>query len=333
MHSAKTSTGQSLAEKLLYPLKSGKKSKFAYFTSCALRGLVPSAVCRIRLPGLLERGLRKYDPVSISGRVDYYNKLAAKTPLSPDSPRLSEQRIGFKGQVYYFDTREFTRFFPQDMRWRHLPGDITEIPAEPSIVKSRPIAGDNANAVLLNLNKVRHFIFVDDKVPFARKKDIAVFRGKVRNKQKRLDLFRRHFGSPLCDLGDTSGKSNDPAEWKTDKLTLRQQLEFKFILAIEGNDVASNLKWVMSSNSIAMMPKPEFETWFMEGRLIPGVHYIEIAPDYSDLIEKIRYYGSHIDEAETILDNAHRYVRQFLDPEREKLISLLVMKKYFAHTN
>ena len=38
----------------------------------------------------------------------------------------------------------------------------------------------------------------------------------------------------------------------------------KFILCIEGNDVASNLKWVMSSNSVAVMPKPKFESWFME---------------------------------------------------------------------
>ena len=50
--------------------------------------------------------------------------------------------------------------------------------------------------------------------------------------------------------------------------------------------MSSNLKWIMSSNSIAVMPRPEFETWFMEGRLIPGVHYIEINRDYSDLDEK-----------------------------------------------
>lgn len=333
MHSDKKTAGISFAEKLLYPFKSGKKSKAAYFAHCALRGLVPPFVCGIRLPGLIERGLEKYDINAVGDRVDYYNKLSVRKPLSSDAPRLSEHRMGFKGQVYYFDTREFTRFFPQDLRWRHLPGDITEIPPEPTIVKSRPIAGDNANAVLLNLNKVRHFIFVDDKIPFSRKQDVAVFRGKVRNKQKRIDLFRLHFGDALCDLGDTSGQSSDPNEWKTGKLTLRQQLESKFILAIEGNDVASNLKWVMSSNSIAMMPKPEFETWFMEGRLIPGVHYIEIAPDYSDLIEKIKYYGSHPEEAAGIIDNAHRHVRQFMDPRRERLVSLLVMKKYFAYTN
>ena len=40
-----------------------------------------------------------------------------------------------------------------------------------------------------------------------------------------------------------------PEEWMTPKKTIREHLDYKFIMALEGNDVASNLKWVMSSNS------------------------------------------------------------------------------------
>ncbi len=321
------------ASKLLYPFKSGKNSKFFYFVKCALREFVPGVCCRTHVEKLIESGLKKFTCTDILDRVHYYNKLLQPAPLSKEAPQLSKQRMESKGQVYYFDTREYTRYFPQNLRWRHLPGDITYIPGEPSIVKSRPIAGDNANGVLLNLNKVRHFIFVHDPIPFEKKKTIAVFRGKVRNKAKRIDLFKKHFGNPLCNFGDTSGHSADPDVWKTDKMTILEQLENKFILAVEGNDVASNLKWVMSSNSIAMMPKPEFETWFMEGRLIPNVHYIALASDFSDLVEKIRYYSEHREAAQTIINNANSYVQQFQNPERERLISLLVMKKYFALTN
>ena len=103
-------------------------------------------------------------------------------------------------------------------------------------------------------------------------------------------------------------------------------------MALEGNDVASNLKWVMSSNSVAVMPRPVYETWFMEGRLIPNFHYIEIKPDYSDLIERIEYYNNHIDEVKAIIKNANEYVRQFRNKKQEDLISLLVMKKYFEET-
>ncbi|WP_329347151.1 glycosyl transferase family 90, partial [Vibrio natriegens] len=111
--------------------------------------------------------------------------------------------------------------------------------------------------------------------------------------------------------------------------SIEEQLNYKFLLAIEGNDVATNLKWAMSSNSLVIMSKPRYETWFMEGRLQAGIHYVEVKADYSDLIEKMEYYIAHPEEAEAIIQNAHEWVEQFKNPQREKLISLLVAKKYF----
>lgn len=69
----------------------------------------------------------------------------------------------------------------------------------------------------------------------------------------------------------------------TDKKTIREHLDYKFIIALEGNDVASNLKWVMSSNSLAVMTRPTCETWFMEGQLIPDYHYVEVKEDFLTL--------------------------------------------------
>jgi spore maturation protein CgeB len=104
-------------------------------------------------------------------------------------------------------------------------------------------------------------------------------------------------------------------------------------MSLEGNDVASNLKWIMSSNSIAVTPRLTQETWFMEGTLIPNYHYVEVKEDFSDLEERLTYYIDHPDEAEAIICHAHEYVKQFFDTKREKLISLLVLKKYFEITN
>jgi spore maturation protein CgeB len=81
------------------------------------------------------------------------------------------------------------------------------------------------------------------------------------------------------------------------------------------------------------MPKPTYETWFMEGKLIPNVHYVEIKPDYSDLKQKMDYYIAHPDEAQKIIDNAHAYVEQFKNKRRERIISLLVMEKYLTCIN
>lgn len=115
-------------------------------------------------------------------------------------------------------------------------------------------------------------------------------------------------------------------------LTIPQQLEYKFVCCIEGNDVATNLKWVMASNSLAIMPRPTYETWFMEGRLIADYHYVEIKDDYSDLIEKMEYYIRHPEEAECIIGHAHEYIRQFMNTRQETVISLSVMQKYFYQT-
>jgi len=116
-------------------------------------------------------------------------------------------------------------------------------------------------------------------------------------------------------------------------MQLSEQLKYKFILAIEGNDVASNLKWIMSSNSIAFMVKPKYETWFMEGTLIPNFHYVLLKDDYSDLEEKIEYYSTHFEESLSIIKNANEYTKQFQDEKREDIISLLVLKKYFEKSN
>ena len=104
-------------------------------------------------------------------------------------------------------------------------------------------------------------------------------------------------------------------------------------MCLEGNDVASNLKWVMNSNSLAVCPRPTMETWFMEGTLIPNYHYIEVRPDFSDLLERIDYYNNHPAEAEAIVRHAHEYCRQFQDKRRESLISLMVMEKYLKLMN
>ena len=86
----------------------------------------------------------------------------------------------------------------------------------------------------------------------------------------------------------------------------------------------------MSSNSICVMPKPKYETWFMEGKLEAGVHYVEVNDDFSNAEEKINYYSKHTEEALHIIKNANAYVDQFKDSKREKLISLLVLDKYFS---
>ncbi len=167
---------------------------------------------------------------------------------------------------------------------------MTHVPDVPSIVKSRPVGGDNACSVLLNLDKNRHFCFLHDRIRFEDKTDRLIFRAYISHKPHRIRFFERYFDHPMCDLGECDPACHDYPAWHKPKISFYAQLRYKFILALEGNDVATNLKWIMSSNSIAVMPRPRYETWFMEGRLIPDYHYIAIRDDYSDLEERLQYY-------------------------------------------
>jgi hypothetical protein len=172
---------------------------------------------------------------------------------------------------------------------------------------------------------------VKDKWKFTEKKDMLVGRAHVAQPQ-RIKFWEMYFNHPMCNLGNINPKLEGHPEWSVRPMSIEEHLKYKFILCIEGNDVATNLKWVMSSNSLAVMPEPKYETWHMEGRLIPGYHYMAIKDDYSDLEEKLKYYIEHPEEAEKITKNANSYIKKFTDKKIEKIICLMVINKYFQLT-
>ncbi len=304
-------------------------SKELFYAKNFIKYSIPQSFYKQKLDKIIRDGLID-DKDSIYNRVHYYNKLKSNFTLN-NGTLIKDFKFRHKFSIYYFDTYDITKYFNVNNKFSYVFGDVIEIPKEPSFVKSRPIKDNNLNenSVLLKLNKIRHYGFIKDKINFSEKIDKAMWRGDVTDtKIKRINLLEKHFTNPLCDIGVTSRKFKRK-EWLKDKITIKEQLKFKYILSIEGHDVATNLKWIMSSNSIAVMPKPEFETWFMEGTLIPDYHYICIKEDFSDLIEKLQYYINHQDKAAEIIRNANTYAQQFKNRKRERLISLLVVKKYF----
>ena len=323
-------------KKLLYKFKSGRNSKFKAYVSGLINQFTPRWISTRRIKNQIAKISTSSDFDYILSRVNYYNKLEEKTTpikLSDNAKIVGDFKHKKRQLMYYIDLNAVLRGFPKDFKYEALFGDITTIPETPSFVKSRPISDANNNAVILKLNSIRHFNFIYKDIPLNKKTNKVIFRGKV-HQQHRLDFFEKYFNNQLFDLGDTSNKpKHNNSDWLKEKMTLKEQLKNKFVLCIEGNDTSTSLKWVMSSNSIAVMPRPKYETWFMEGTLIPNVHYIEIADDYSDAEEKINYYIEHEEEALAILDNAHKFVEQFKDTRRERIIGWLVANKYFKATS
>ncbi|WP_455672357.1 glycosyl transferase family 90 [Phocaeicola sp.] len=330
-----------MAESFLYKLNSGKPIKFLDFIKNFSKLIVPDSYYRGRLQSKIEQAAKRPDYAYIMNRVNYYIRINAPWKIAPQDTIKRERSVfhytgslgGYHRKMfhtaYYFDQHDVTRWFPKELRWNFCPGDVYFTPNVPTVVKSRLLTDDNQNSVILKLDKLRHFMFVHDLKKFSEKENLTIFRGKIRQSRVREKFLQLFFNHPMFDCGVVGKNEGCPDEWMKPKKTIREHLDYKFIMALEGNDVASNLKWVMSSNSIAVMTRPTCETWFMEGTLIPDYHYIEVKEDFSDLPQKLEYYIEHPEKAEAIIEHAHEYIDQFRDKEREELISLLVMDRYF----
>ena len=306
-----------------------KNNKVLYYAIGFVRQLFPYLFFQTGLDKKIST-VKDFDIEYIRKRANYYNKLDEIVNLSDGIKNLAHFKLRKQHKTYFFDSYEYTRYFNQELRADFKFGDVTFVPEEPAIVKSRPIRGNNSNSVILNLDKVRHFMFLNDKKDFREKKNMLVGRNVV-GQAHRIKFLEMYINHPLCNVGKINDDDNHHNLLR-ERITIEDQLNYKFILCLEGNDVASNLKWVMSSQSLAVMPVPKYETWFMEGTLIPNYHYVLIKDDYSDLEERMEYYIKHTDEALEIIKNAHHYTEQFKIKKREDLISLLVLEKYFYKT-
>ncbi|AHI28818.1 glycosyl transferase family 90 [Marinobacter similis] len=305
--------------------------KLAAYLKHGLRSIVPRLIWQYQRRLLLDSfsHLSRPQQADIQRRVAYYNRLQQPFRPSSRAEAVGCFRSSGKSTAYCIDFCSLIRCFPRHKKVDYQFGDITEVPDQPRFVKSRPIRANrsNENSVLLKLNSIRHYNFVPDKRAFTDKTPMAVWRGKS-NRPHRIEFATRFADHPLCNVGCTRHKETGPAPYLKPFMSIEEQLEYQFVVSVEGIDVATNLKWIMASNSLCMMRRPRFETWFMEGSLVPGYHYVELADDHSDLPEKIDYYTRFPEEAQEIIANAQRHVARFQNERIERITALLVMQKY-----
>lgn len=300
--------------------------RVAYYAGALGREMLPRAYWRARRHSRFAELASGGADTGTIERVNYYNKLSGAVSIA-DAPSLS--RISRRKSYYYFDLRQFTLAFDQALRLAYEFGDVTTVPPVPAVVKSRPIAAPNENAVLMKLDRLRHFRWPRDTLAFGQKAPRAVWRGALNNDARRR-LVRLYAADGRFDIGHVGERFEDIGPKQ--HLTIAQQLESRYVVSLEGHDVATNLKWILASNALCLMPRPRYETWFMEGALIAGRHYVELREDLSDLAEKVDHFERHPGEALEIIANANAHVALFADAEREELISLLVLQKYFERT-
>lgn len=293
--------------------------------------MIPGWYYRWRGRRLLRGWRDRPDAGYLRDRRDFYCQASLSVDDRDDQGLItvSQVRPGKFHSRYALDAAKILRYFPKDSRVRFHAGDVWNNPDVPTLTKARRLNGTGEkNAVLLNLDSIRHWLWPKDNIPFRKKKPVLFFRGDIFDKPLRIKFFEQWADDPMFDLGDTNRVH--PSKWEADFVTVPDHFQYQFILALEGYDMASSLQWIMASNCVPVMPKPTVEGWLMHSRLEPGKHYIEILPDFSDVGEKIKYYIDHPEEAEKISMESKKWMSQFRNRKRECLVSLLVVGKYLG---
>ena len=160
----------------------------------------------------------------------------------------------------------------------------------------------------------RHFdklytIYQEDSA-WSEKKNMAIFRGQLTGSKHgynkrvsdyencqnllRCRMVYNHANSTLLDAKLTHTRNRLPSildgvDLMSKKVTLQTMLQYKGIVMIEGNDVASGLKWALLSQSVVLMPIPKHTSWAMEELLQPWV----VRSRWRNIVRSVHFQNSH----------------------------------------
>jgi len=206
----------------------------------------------------------------------------------------------------------------------------------------------------------RHFKKLNDvyryDTQWSHKIDTAIFRGQLTGSRdgydkhlgdmencdnmKRCRLVYNHANSTLIHAKLTSTRERLPdvlngVELLASKVKINTLLQYKGIIMIEGNDVASGLKWALLSQSIVLMPKPKHTSWAMEELLQPWVHYVPLDDFATNVEERMKWVVDHDAEAQAISERATLWMEDMVfhpdAAEDDRLIQEEILRRYEAH--
>jgi len=166
-----------------------------------------------------------------------------------------------------------------------------------------------------------------DDVPWRKKKDVAYWRGALTGAREAFDrdvmsdeevcdriprcrLVRLHDRSQLVDARLTR-TVDVPMDDLPDvrlftrgnkKMAYGEQLQHKALIVMEGNDLATGLRWSLLSQSVVLMPPPERTSWAMEEWLEPWTHYIPIHRNLTNVEEMVQWIKDNDKEARKIAE-------------------------------
>ena len=111
------------------------------------------------------------------------------------------------------------------------------------------------------------------------------------------------------------------------KKKITEMLEYKYQLALEGNDWATSLIWQLGANCVVLMPPITFHNIYTS-QLKPWIHYVPIKADFSDLVEIIEFMRENDELSKNISKNASVYISRFGNEDLQNKINQGIISKY-----
>lgn len=180
--------------------------------------------------------------------------------------------------------------------------------------------------------------------PWEKKVDIAYWRGQTTGalysypdclnlpRVKLVKLSTKHpqildcaFTGYVQFLSSKDQKLFEKKFPKAPAIPINEQIQYKYLIDVDGNACNdSRTYWMLHSNSVLIKQKSPFEFWF-SSQLKPFEHYVPIAMDLSDLIEKVHWLKQNDTEAKNIALSSSSLARDIyrISNQRKYLSSLI----------
>ena len=218
-------------------------------------------------------------------------------------------------------------------------------------------------SIIFPLSMSRHYNYINEYIQLYKegnvsewkhKKPTVIWRGSLTGVKNGLDrqqtathlaggpriqVVRQYYNGNVSQVDVAFQKGPSTTQWaphayKQDARLIREthtsmfdQLKFKYILMLEGNDVATGLKWQLASNSVVFMAKPTTVSFLMEDLLVPFVHYVPLKDDYSDIVEMVEWARKNDKMCKWISEQATLYMERLWISKQAKTEYTIIKKK------
>ncbi|MEI6806811.1 MAG: glycosyl transferase family 90 [Myxococcaceae bacterium] len=182
-------------------------------------------------------------------------------------------------------------------------------------------------------------------IPFEKKKDLLVWRGSQTGGEynelnwtefprSKLVLFCQK-RADLCDAGFSAYSQVTPGGKKAieetvglkKSISMENMQAYKYIASLDGNTWPDRFPRLIASNSLVFKENSKHYSFF-DLALKPGVHYVSLKNDMSDLEEKILWAKHHPKEVEEIIQNANQFADQYLSQASVEAYVYKLLLKY-----